>query len=840
MEKQKFHTGWKVEKGVKDPFDSMNPVKCMGKEVILPHDAMIFEKRSPESKNGNQTGYYPCESYTYTKIFSAPEEWKEQQLFIEFEGVMKKAMVYINGELAARNSNGYSQFYVDPHPYLKYDMENEIKVIAINEDKSSRWYPGSGIYRDVNLYTGGCICIMPERVRITTTDIESGYAVLCIDTELKGIFTGRKEVELEVQIIDPAGKKAAEVSNTITVAGEKMSESHMRLTVSEPYLWSTQDPELYLCRMTIRCGDEIMDMTETVFGIRKLQLDARQGLRLNGKSIKLQGACIHHDNGVIGACTLDGAEEFRCRKLKEAGFNSIRSSHHPMSKAMLRACDRLGMLVIDELTDMWDVPKNSHDFSFEFGKCWKEEVRRMISKDYNHPSVIFYSVGNEIPECGTGGGRIRNREIANLLRKEDPTRFVTCGINGFLAFAGIPREEQEKMKKEFTGGSGDIPPTAINEQEDQKESVITQSEGSEKLNNVMGDIPFEIRDMLNTSPLMTKQLKELGDEMDVIGLNYMPARHILEHDLNKDHIVMGSESYPTEIPRLWKLVKENPFVIGDFTWTGYDYLGEAGIGSYHYEAMPQGQGVYPDRLAYCGDINLNGYRRPVSYLREMIYGLRKEPYISVERVDRYGYGCVRNHWKAGDEIASWTFPGYEGMPARIKVFSPSEEVELFLNGKSIGRKPVGEEHEYTAEYETIYNPRTLTAVGYDGGEETARFSLTTAGKPKKIDVITNADRLCADGSDVLIIEASLVDENGIENMWEEKEIKISIDGPAYLAGFGNADPSGEESYQSDICRTFDGRVIAVVRSTTEPGTITVHLEAEGVESVVYQCCSARP
>lgn len=859
MKKEKFHTGWTVEKGIKDPFASMMPGEENAKDVTLPHDAMIFERRSEQCANGTQTGYYPCGSYTYLKKFTAPDTWREQQVLLEFEGVMKKAMVYLNGELAGKNSNGYSQFYIDPKLYLRYGQENEIKVLAINEDKSSRWYPGSGIYRDVNLYIGGSVSIMPEGIRITTEDRENDYAVICIDIEVRGNFTGRAETKLEAEIIDPTGKKVTGSTNTVTVAGEKVQHSHMRMTVSNPSLWSPDHPVLYRCCITARCSGQISDVAETEFGIRTLQLDARQGIRINGRSIKLRGACIHHDNGVIGACTLESAEMYRCRKLKEAGFNSIRSSHNPMSKAMLAACDKLGMLVMDELSDVWDTPKNSNDFSFDFGTCWKEEVRRMVSKDYNHPSVILYSVGNEIPECGTNGGRLRNREIACLFRDEDHTRFVTCGINGFLALSGISEEEKRELVSPFMPDfeEGNNPPeTSGNstenrdpntasiqnggvqkEQNSQEDQVETTEEGSEKLNDVMGDIPFEMRDILTGSSAMTRQLCELEDEMDVIGLNYMPARHVLEHERNKDHIIMGSESYPTEIARLWKIVKENPFVIGDFTWTGYDYLGEAGIGSYHYDAMPQGQGSYPDRLAYCGDINLNGYRRPISYLREIVYGLRKDPYISVERVDRYGYGCLRNHWKTGDEVASWTFPGYEGKPAKVKIFSPSEEVELLINGNSVGRKPAGENHEFTAEFETVYTPGSITAVGYTGGKETGRCSLRTAGKPKRIRMIPSTDHLRADGRDALILEAVLVDEHGTENMWEKKIIKISVDGPAYLAGFGNANPSGEECYQSDVCETYDGRVIAVIRTAEIPGPITVRLEGEGVERTEYHCSS---
>ncbi len=839
MKKQFFHEKWKVENGVKDPFDAMMGM-TNEKEILLPHDGMISEERSADCENKNQTGYYPCSTYTYTKEFDAPEEWSEMQVQLEFEGVMKKAMVFINGENAARHAYGYSQFFVDLKPYVKCGGRNQIKVIAIQENKSSRWYPGSGIYRDVVLHTGGAVCIVPESLRITTREVEDGYAVLTIDAEFQGDFAGRREVEFEIELFHPDGTKAAGAVNTVTVPGEKKVSSHMRLTVSDPELWSVEKPSLYLCKAKVKEQGNVLDEEETEFGIRTLKLDARKGLRINGKSVKLRGACIHHDNGILGSCTLERAEEYRCKKLKEAGFNSIRSSHHPVSKAMLRSCDRLGMLVVDELADMWNTPKNSHDFAFEFGDCWEDEIKRMVAKDYNHPSVIFYSVGNEMPEIGNVGGRIQNREITAALRKADPTRYVTSGINGMLALAGMPAEEGEKMAKQFMPGDtqsmNNLLEKDLSENKETKAEERTDvlSEGSEKLNDVMGDIPYEVRDLITTSPAMTRQLKEVCDELDVIGLNYMPARHVLEHELNPDHIVMGSESYPTEIARLWEIVEQYPYVIGDFTWTGYDYLGEAGIGSFHYDVMPEGQGVYPDRLAYCGDINLNGYRRPVSYLREIAYGRREIPFISVERVDRYGYGCLRNHWKYDDAVDSWTFPGYEGKPAKVKVLSASEEVELFLNGVSQGKKSAGKAYGYTAEYEIQYQPGILRAVGYDADGEQHQIILETSGTPKNICVEANTDTLYADGRDALILDIFLTDEKGIPNMWEKKNVRLLVEGPAVLAGFGNADPAGTENYQTSVCETFDGRVIAAIRTTNVPGMITITIEVEGLEKKVLK------
>lgn len=818
MKKTFFNDNWTVERGVKDPFAEMMGAG-QAKPVTLPHDAMIEEERTPTCPSGCQTGFYPSHSYTYKKRFTAPEAWKDRQTILEFEGVMQKAVVLLNGDPIARHAYGYSQFFVDLRPHLRYGRENELTVLAISVEKSSRWYPGGGIYRDVTLHTAGGVAVEPEGLRVTTRDIEDGYAVVEVDTALRSIFPGSREALVTWTILDPDGRSVCTDARPVTLPHMGAAQSHTRLTVPAPALWSPHSPALYTIRAEVTVDGVGTDTAEETFGIRTVKVDARRGLRVNGETVKLRGACIHHDNGVIGACTLEAAEAYRIGKLKAAGFNAIRSAHHPAGKALLRVCDRLGMLVMDELCDMWGTPKNGGDFAFDFAGCWQDEVRRMVSKDYDHPSVILYSIGNELPEAGLPSGRIQGREIAALLRREDPTRFVTAGINGMLALRGMSDAERSGMLGAFGGAAPQAP--------------AGTSEGSEGLNDVMGDLSFEARDYLNTMPASTHVLEELCGELDVVGLNYMPARHILERTLHPDRVVVGSESYPTEIARLWRIVEEAPHVIGDFTWTGYDYIGEAGIGSYHYDKMPEGQGAWPDRLAYCGDIDLNGYRRPVSYLREMAFGLRREPFIAVERVDRYGMGCLRNHWKYGDCLDSWTFPGYEGKPARVRVLSPSEEVELFQNGHSLGRKPAGKEHGFTAEYTLTYEPGELVAVGYDGGRETGRFRLQTAGSPSRMQLFPNTDALTADGRDALILDLCLTDEKGVPNLWEEREITIQVTGPAYLAGFGSAAPSGEGGYQEPTTRTFDGRAIAVLRSTFTPGTVTVKLTAEGIQDAIF-------
>lgn len=814
MKSESFNLGWKVKTGVAQPFDAIfAPPGSKGEDVILPMDAMILEERDENCRSRNQSGFYPAKTYTYTKEFPVPEEWKKGTWILEFEGIMSKAMVFLNGNHIAAHKYGYSSLFVDLTPHLMYGETNKLKVISQNTELASRWYSGSGIYRDVVLWQGGNTYIVPEQLRITTEKIQESYAVLRIDYQIQNTMNRCEKFTAEIEILDKTGIAVKKDYQIVYAETGVTSGLSFRVTVDEPMLWDTDTPNLYTLHMKLIKNGQLLDSCEETFGIRTLELDARSGLRINGRETKLRGACIHHDNGIIGATTLYKAEEFRIRKLKEAGFNSIRSAHNPASKAMLRACDKLGVLVMDELCDMWNEPKNESDYAFDFADNWQDEVTRMAAKDYNHPSVILYSAGNEIPEIGRRSGAVMNQKIAAKLRRCDTTRFVTCSISGFLAVAD--------HMGEYAAGMG----AAENTKE--MERVPSGNGGSEELNNMMGATEKQMMDAFSVSPLLDECIEPVEGQLDVAGYNYLTARHEHEHTLHPDRVIVGSETYPPEIPALWKIVMRNPYVIGDFSWTGYDYLGEAGIGIYHYDADRMDQGWYPDRLAYQGDIDINGNRRTISYLREIVYGLRKEPYLVVERVDKQGHKVDKNNWKYVDSVHSWTFPGYEGTIAKVHILSGYNEVELFLNDKSLGRKKIGEDDNFTAFYEFPYEAGVLRAAAYEDGRKVAEDILTTAKEPTKMKVELSEKSLCAGGGDVCFITIDLMDEADNWSRFEARQVSIQVEGAGSLLGFGSANPSNEESYQGTEALTYDGRIMAAIRSGVEPGKITVTIEAEG-------------
>lgn len=817
MKKERWTNGWTVYSGMMGAFDALYQAPCQKKAVTLPHDAMIGEERAADCESGTQSGFYPSKTYTYEKEFTACAEWEGKTVLVEFEGVMEQAMVYLNNQLVACNKNGYLGFFVNLTPVLKIGDKNTIKVIATSKEKSSRWYTGCGIYRNVSLYLGSEAYVEPEGIKITTETVHGEYAVLTIDTKIRSNGMRNQSVQLVHTICEEDGSKVNQVKNQVTLECSETTASHARVTVDGPRLWSPDSPYLYTVKTEVFCDGETVDCHEERFGIRTLCLDARKGLQINGKETKLRGACIHHDNGIIGAASTYESELFRMRQLKSAGFNSIRSAHNPAGKDLLRACDKLGILVMDELSDMWTEPKNSGDYAINFTGEWESDMERMVSKDYNHPSVVLYSTGNEIPEIGRVSGGRMNRKLAHCFHELDVTRYVTNAISGFLAASDRMAEMREQAQAQ-----GQM--AQERQQTEQTDDDKRGESGSEGLNSAMGDIQKQMMNQFAVSELLSDCIEEVSCELDVVGYNYLTARHVPEHAWHPERVVVGSETYPGDIPELWKIVEENPHVIGDFTWTGLDYIGEAGIGIFHYNPKRREQGWFPDRLAYTGDLDLNYSRRPVSYLREISYGLRKKPYIMVERPEHMGETYDKNYWKYSDAVSSWTYSGYEGKTMCVHVLSPTEEVELFLNGTSLGRKQTGARQAYMATYQVPYQAGELEAIGHAAGK-TESYTLHTAKETSKLRVTIQEEKAEEKETRLSFLTVELADEDGNRNMWDKKAIQVEIDGEGELVGFGSAAPSGEENYTDSCCTTYDGKAMAVVRGRGEGGTFTVSFHA---------------
>jgi len=811
-----FNRGWTFEKEGQD-----SQLKAFQGErnlvpVTLPYDAMIREKRERDCPAGAQSGFYPGGKYIYEKTFPVPEEWKEFDVSLEFEGVYGTARIWINGAFVAVNRNGYIGFLVDLKPWIKFGEENTVRAEVDNSRQpNSRWYTGSGIYRDVNLLTGKKVYIPRDQLRITTVSVSDETAVVEVCAVLKNITGQGTEATCEIELLSGKETVAKERQKVVFHSGRNET-LRVRVPVLSPKKWSPEYPDLYECHFCIKVDGEICDMQTEAFGIRVLSLDPVRGFQINGNTVKLRGACIHHDNGIISAESFPEAEWYRCRRLKDAGFNALRSAHHPMGRAMLNACDRLGMLVMDELTDVWNRHKNPYDDADIFEDEAEYWIRQMVEKDYNHPSVVFYSVGNEIQEAGTKQGAQINRFLCNKIHELDPSRYTTNALNG-LNCAGkrlkvIMKDVMERFGvSTASGGSGG---------------------GSNALNSFMSLMSGERGDFFAVHPLVTEALEECSQSCDATGLNYLSGRYLLEHELHPGKTVIGTETYPGEIEHLWSLVEENPHVIGDFTWAGYDYIGEAGVGIFHYDGKANFSSIYPERLGYIGDLDLIGNRRTVSYFREIVYGLTDLPYIAVGRMEHIGQTPGKTAWMFQDSISSWTWTGWEGVEAAVDVYSAADEVELFLNGKSLGRKMAGKKHHFTAAYKVAYEPGVLKAVAYHGGKSIGEYSIATAKEAVKL----CAEQVTAGNGELAYVKVWLADGQGIRNPQEQKKVSAVVTGNGILEGFGTANPSSEEDYFSGTVTTYEGYAMAAVRRTDpdKKKPVSILFSAEGCMDVEVQ------
>ena len=705
MKEQKWNKDWLFWVN-KDSFALGWDIPDNARNITLPHDAMIEKPANPESLNGGNTGFRDGDIYTYVKKLYVGEE-QASVFLLKFEGVYMNAFVYVNGQFAAKSPFGYTTFYVNLSDLLKYGQENEICVqVRTGAMSNSRWYSGAGIYRDVYLLKSGLTYIEPEGVQIKTENADDQCAVLMVTTELENKASMQKLI-LETVIKDNGNNVVAKESTYFSLFRQEKRKIKQRISVNCPKLWSAETPNLYRYEVKLYQNTEersLLDENADTFGIRTISVDSKRGLRVNGTTVNLRGGCIHHDSGLLGTATYEDAQYRQIEKMKQAGFNAIRMSHHPMAPAMLRVCDVIGMYVMDEACDMWNQFKGDYDYALYFQEWWEKDVTAMVRKDYNHPSVIMYSIGNEIPEIGMDKGSQTGQILSDKIKSMDDTRYVLAAINGVFAAGDRINEIVKDVKSEL----------------DIDENV------KGNINEFMTFLDSNI-DKILVHPIIGERLETACAALDVAGYNYMTVRYQQDGEKYPNRVIVGSETYPTQIARNWELVKKLPHVIGDFTWTGWDYIGEAGVGITAYRQEEAGFGAkFPAQLAYCGDFDITGIRRPASYYREIVYGMRKDPYITAQDPFHYGEFLFKTPWVISNSVPNWNWSGAEGKPIIVEVYGQGDEVELLLNGQSLGRKQAGKAVGFRTLFELSYEPGTLTAVSYENGREIGRSELITA------------------------------------------------------------------------------------------------------------------
>ncbi|MCJ1701808.1 DUF4982 domain-containing protein [Rathayibacter festucae] len=797
MSRTSFNQDWTVRPKV-SIFSQLNDDPDARTPVTLPHDAMLALPRDPSLSEGS--GYFPGGVVEYRKLFSVPDEWRRRRITLELQGVYRDAVVLVNGAFAAQRPNGYSVFQVPLDAFLRYGGENEI-VVEARAHEDSRWYSGLGIHRDTVLTVTELAHLATDGIRISTPEIDDDQAVVSLAATVQNEDVVTRFLTLRSSVLDGNGRVVATASSPVTVQPGDSVIARQKAYVASPLRWSVEHPNLYRSVTELWDGDALIDSVETPFGIRSLSLDPLRGLRINGETVKLRGACIHHDNGLLGAAAISRAEERRIEILKDAGFNAIRASHNPLSIAMIEACDRLGMLVIDETFDMWTTAKNAFDYSLAFPEWWERDVESLVAKDFNHPSVIVYSIGNEVLDAGNPHGARWGRALAEKVRELDPTRYTTNAVSGFV---GTITQLLPELKKR----AGDL-------------------RGKVGVNDLLGEM-HHLFDEISLSEQVTDLTEESHSVVDVVGHNYAHSRY--RDDLSRfpDRVIVGSETLANEIDELWALVTENPHVIGDFTWTGWDYLGEAGIGGTRFD--DDAYAPYPWLTAWCGDIDITGYRRPASYYREIVFGLRDEPYIAVDRPRGYGRTPQRLGWAWTDSLSTWDLEVPDGTPVPLEVYSAADEIELLLDGRPVGRAAAGPAHRFRAAFEVPYERGELTAVAFVDGVESGRTAVRSPRGPVVLTAQADRSRISADDTDLAYIAVELRDASGVLSTSAGASVRVEIEGPGVLQGLGSANPVTEEGFLAASTSTFEGRALAIVRPTGA-GVLRITVSADGFEDV---------
>jgi beta-galactosidase len=794
VKKQLFDLGWEYH----DQAGMFARMAVKWQPVNLPHDIAITKPRSADYPTGGGGGFAWSGVVTYRKKFQVPEDWRGQNVQLEFEGVYMNAEVSINRQLVALQPYGYSSFLVDITPYLKYGSENELVVVANNSGQpNSRWYSGTGLYRHVWLRVGGGVHIRPWGVFVTTPVANSESSIVKVSTEVSGAkAVAAGSGKLRSTILDGSGAEVAQVESPLppSVDGEVTIQQSM--TVTSAQLWSIESPNLYTLVSEVLVDGEVADTEKTTFGIRSFTLDASNGFRLNGVPMKLKGGCVHHDNGLLGAASYDRAEERKIELMKASGYNAIRCAHNPPAPAMLDACDRLGMVVIDETFDCWRMGKNPGDYHLYFEDWWQRDTASMVLRDRNHPSIIMWSIGNEVPErTGVSDGAAWARKQAEYVRSLDPTRPVTSALP-FL------------FEEIFMDPDLDLENIASMQSLFDPENLRPKDPESDRWGNLT---------------------REFNEALDMVGYNYLYSRYEFDGKHFPGRVMAGTETFPHQAFAYWQETERFPYVIGDFVWTSIDYLGESGIGkvSYGDDGMSFGS-AYPYHLANCGDIDICGFKRPQSYFRDLLWGVRRAPYIGVWDPQHHGKTANFNQWGWEPVNDSWDFPGWEGKPTLVDVYSADEEVELLVNGNSAGRKPAGAANQNKAQFEVTYQPGTVEAVSYSGGQETGRAALATACAPAALRLTVDRDTLKLMFGDLAYVTVEVVDESGAVVKHAEHTVTFDVSGAGDLLAVGTANPTSEELYVGNQRNAFQGRLMAVVRSSGEAGEIALKASAEGL------------
>lgn len=776
--KQNFDADWKFHLGDVVGAELPEFNDSLWRTLDLPHDWSIEDLPLNSGKNqigpfaensigGTATGFVVGGTAWYRKSFIINNIADLNKVQIIFDGVYMESEVWINGNYLGYHPYGYTPFYYDLSKYLfKNGEKNTIAVKVKNEGKNSRWYSGSGIYRHVDLVLSKSTYIPVWGIFVTTPEVSNEKAKVNLEIQIENETGQHGKLTVVTKIFTPDGEEINESKTQISPLPVSYTKLDHKFEIVDPLLWSPETPNLYKAVCEVRYKGIITDVKTTYFGIRSIEFSAQKGFLLNGEPLLLKGGCMHHDNGPLGAAAIDRAEERRVELMKKFGFNAIRTSHNPPSEVFLDACDRLGILVINESFDQWQLPKNPDDYHRFFDKYHKKDVEAMVLRDRNHPSVIMWSIGNEIRERVDSSGIAITENLRNIIRNIDSTRPVTSALCDFWDNKGKIWEAT-------------IPAFAL---------------------------------------------------LDIGGYNYKMDEYEKDHAQFPERIMLGTESYPNKAFENWRLVEKHPYIIGDFVWTSMDYLGEAGIGNaliLKEKAWVFSPG-WPWYNAFCGDIDICGFKKPQSYYRDVLWKISN---LEMAVHAPIPSGMIENvsYWGWPDEQQSWNWKGLEGKSMSVNVYSNFPEVRLELNGKIIGTKSVSDETKLTAVFDVPYELGELKAVAIKDGKDVETKILKTSGNPYKIRLTADRLNINANRNDLSYITVEVLDENGILISDSENKIRFEIEGNGTIAAVENGNPKDVKSFSQAECNVYKGKCIVIIRPSKVPGKINLKAISEGLE-----------
>lgn len=735
--------------------------------VQLPHDWSIGLNVDVNAPSLGGGGFFANGIGWYRRTFTAPESWRGQQVTLEFDGVYMNAQVWVNGHPLGMHPYGYTPFRFDVTSDLNFGAANTIAVRVDNSQQpNSRWYSGSGINRHVRMVVTAPVHVAYDSVAIETRTLSDDAASLRCRWSIRN-DSGREETLIaETVIVAPDGSEAARKAESVVASAHADVAIAVDCSIAHPQPWAPATPVRYRAVMRLRREGQIVDEVVTPFGIRTLHVSAERGFELNGRALKLVGANVHADNGPLGTAAFDRAEERRAELLKDAGFNAVRTAHNPPAPAFIEACDRLGLLVVEEAFDGWEKGKTPHDYSVAMKEWWQRDIDAMVRRDRNHPSVVLWSIGNEMYERGNASGLQIAQELTQRIRQLDPTRPITAGING----------------------------------------------------------PGKNGDWTKFDPLFAT--------LDVAGYNYEISRHAADHARVPSRVIVITESYQSETFANWAIAHATPYVVGEFVWSGIDYLGEAGIGRVFGPGEPvvrhwEGN-QWPWHGAACGDIDLIGERKPISHYRQIVWDRGERLYAAVIVPSPNGKPWGVSPWTVEPTRSSWAWPGQEGRPLTAEVYSRYPEVRLYLNGKLVGQQRTTAAEQFKAAFAVPYAAGELKAVGLESGREVESFRLETTGEPRQVRLRADRPMVQANGQDLVFVTVELLDARGRHVSNTDADVTFTVNGPVTIAAIGNADLASFETYAANPHRTFAGRALVVLRATHERGVATLTATSDGL------------